>query len=46
MGFPLMDWKRMKGLRRMPNGSFSDLDDSAAAGVGAGADGASSSGSS
>jgi hypothetical protein len=46
MGFPLMDWKRMKGLRRMPNGSFSDLDGSAAAGVGAGADGASSSGSS
>jgi len=44
-GFPLIDWKRIKGLRRMPSGSFSVLGGSAA-GVGLGAGGASSSGSS
>lgn len=46
IGLPLMDWKRMKGLRLIPSGSFSDFGGSAAAGVGAGAGGASSSGSS
>jgi hypothetical protein len=46
IGFPLMDWKRIKGLRRMPSGSFSGFGGSEAAGVGAGAGGASSSGSS
>ena len=51
MGLPLMDWKRIKGLRLMPNGSFSVFGGSAAAvavaaGTGARAGGASSSGSS
>ena len=49
MGLPLIDWKRIKGLRLMPSGSLSAFGGSAVAvmaGLGAGADGASSSGSS
>lgn len=47
MGLPLIDWKRIKGLRLMPSGSFSGFGDSAVTvGVGTGARGASSSGSS